>query len=213
MQKQRAEACIIGYVFAAPICIFTAIIGMIGAATTNDLGNGATAFAWTIKEYTSPIMAGVIFAVSTMIIAATTATMMMATGTIITNIYKTQINKEASEDKMLKVSRYGTLIFSVCTLIPAFLLPSTALTTTFQILIQCSTGPVSFSILAGLLWKRTTKQASLASMVSGIIVGLIWVISRLSNQIETIYAVIVVSYGVGIITTLLTSKKENAIQA
>jgi hypothetical protein len=50
-------------------------------------------------------------------------------------------------------------------------------------------------------------------MISGIIVGLIWVISGLSNQIETIYAVIVVSYGVGIITTLLTSKKENAIQA
>ena len=211
--KAARGGCIIGYVFAAPICIFTAIIGMIGAATTGDLGNGATAFAWTIKEYTSPVMAGVIFAVATMIIAATMATMMMATGTIITNIYKTQINKEASEDKMLKVSRYGTLIFSVCTLLPAFLLPSAALTTTFQILIQCSTGPVSFSILAGLLWKRTTKQASLASMISGIIVGLIWVVSGLSNQIETIYAVIVVSYGVGIITTLLTSKKENAIQA
>ena len=35
-------------------------------------------------------MAGVIFAVATMIIAATMATMMMATGTVLTNVYKTQ---------------------------------------------------------------------------------------------------------------------------
>lgn len=210
--KAARGGCIIGYVFAAPICIVTAIIGMMGAATTGDLGDGATAFAWTIKEYTSPVMAGIIFAVATMIIAATMATMMMATGTILTNIYKTQINANASEEKMLKISRYGTMIFSVCTLIPAFLLPSAALTSTFQILIQCSTGPVSFSILAGLLWKRTTKQASLYSMVSGILVGVAWVVSGMSAKLETVYVVILVSYTVGILTTLMTSRKGEIAQ-
>ncbi len=210
--KAARGGCIIGYVFAAPICIVTAIIGMMGAATTGDLGDGATAFAWTIKEYTSPVMAGIIFAVATMIIAATMATMMMATGTILTNIYKTQINANASEEKMLKISRYGTMIFSVCTLIPAFLLPSAALTSTFQILIQCSTGPVSFSILAGLLWKRTTKQASLYSMASGILVGVAWVVSGMSAKLETVYVVILVSYTVGVLTTLMTSRKGEIAQ-
>lgn len=210
--KAARNGCIIGYVFAAPICIITAIIGMMGAATTGDLGDGATAFAWTIKEYTSPVMAGIIFAVATMIIAATMATMMMATGTILTNIYRTQINANASDEKLLKISRYGTLVFSACTLIPAFLLPSAALTSTFQILIQCSTGPVSFSILAGLLWKRATKQASLYSMISGIIVGIAWVVCGMSAKLETVYAVIVVSYTVGILTTLLTSKKGEIAQ-
>ncbi|MEG1931576.1 MAG: sodium:solute symporter family protein [Pygmaiobacter sp.] len=208
--KSARAGCLIGYAFSAPICIFTAMIGMMGRGTTDTLGDGATAFAWTIREYSSPIMAGIIFAVATMIIAATMATMMMATGTIITNIYKTQINKNASEEKILKISRYGTVIFSFCTLIPAFLLPSAALTSTFQILIQCSTGPVSFSILAGLLWKRATKQASFYSMLSGVIVGLLWVVSGMSAKLETVYIVILVSYTVGIITTLLTSKKQNS---
>lgn len=207
--KSAFGGCIIGYIISAPICIITAMIGMMGRATTADLGNGATAFAWTIKQYTLPIMAGIIFAVATMIIAATMATMMMATGTIITKIYKDQINPDASDAQMLKLSRYGTLIFSFCTLIPAFLLPSAAITTTFQILIQCSTGPVSFSILAGLLWQRATKQASLYSMASGVIVGILWVVTGMSKQLETVYAVIVVSYTVGIITTLLTSKSDS----
>lgn len=207
--KSAIGGCLIGYVFSAPICIITAIIGMMGMATTNTLGNGATAFAWTIKEYSNPILAGIIFAISTMIIAATMATMMMATGTIITNIYKDQINPNASDESLLKLSRYGTLIFSFVTLLPAFLLPSAAIVTTFQILIQCSTGPVSFSILAGLLWKRATKEASLYSMISGVIVGVLWVLTGMSNKLETIYAVTLVSYTVGIITTLVTSKKSD----
>lgn len=202
------KGCIIGYVLAAPICIVTAIIGMMAAATNGGLGDGSTAFAWTIKEYTGPILAGVIFAIATMIIAATMATMMMATGTILTNIYRTQINPKATDDKLLKISRYGTLIFSFCTLIPAFLLPSAALTNTFQILMQCSTGPVSFSILAGLLWKRANKYGSVYSMISGIVVGILWVITGMSAKIETVYAVIIVSYTVGIIATLLTSNKK-----
>lgn len=210
--KAARWGCVIGYVFAAPICIFTAIIGMMGAASTSELGDGATAFAWTIGEYTNPVVAGVIFAVATMIIAATMATMMMATGTIITNIYKTQIRPKASEESILKVSRYGTLIFSVFTLIPAFLLPSAALLTSFQILLQCATGPVSFSILAGLLWKKATKQASLLSMISGVIVGIIWVVSGMAAKLETVYAVIVVSYTVGIVTSLITAPKEGALQ-
>lgn len=204
--------CVIGYVFAAPICIVTAIIGMMARSSTDTLGNGSTAFAWAIREYTNPVLAGIVFAVATMIIAATMATMMMATGTILTNIYKTQINKNASEATVLKISRYGTLIFSLFTLIPAFLLPSAALLTSFQILLQCATGPISFTILAGLLWKKTTKQASLLSMISGVLVGIAWVVTGMSAKIETVYAVITVSYTIGIITTLVTAKNKTAAQ-
>lgn len=209
--KSARRGCLIGYIFGAPICIFTAIIGMMARATTDELGNGATAYAWAIREYTSPVLAGIIFAVTTMIIAATMATMMIATGTILTNIYKDQIAPDASEEKLLKISRYGTLIFSFCTLLPAFLLPSASLTSTFQILIQCSTGPVSFSILAGLLWKRANQKASLYSMIVGIVVGIAWVVTGMSSVVETVYPVCISSYAVGIVTTLLTSSKDPVV--
>lgn len=71
--KASRNGCIIGYIFAAPICILTAIVGMMGRAANDGLGDGATAFAWTVKEFSSPLYAGIIFAVCTMIIAATMA--------------------------------------------------------------------------------------------------------------------------------------------
>lgn len=76
---------ILGYLIAAPICFFTAICGMLSKASGADLGDGSTAFAYAIKTFSSPVFAGIIFAFATMIIAATMATMMLATGTIITN--------------------------------------------------------------------------------------------------------------------------------
>ena len=89
--------CVLGYVIAGPICILTAIIGMMAKANTNSLGDGASAFAWSIAHLTSPLLAGIIFAVITMIVAATMATMMMATGTVISNVYSTQINPQATD--------------------------------------------------------------------------------------------------------------------
>ncbi len=204
------NGCLIGYVVSAPICIITAIIGMMGRATTSDLGNGATAFARTIREFNSPLVAGMVFAIATMIIAATMATMMMATGTILTNIYKTQINPNAEDSKLLNISRYGTIIFAFLSLIPAFIIPSASLITMFLTLMYVATGPVSFSIFAGLLWKRTTAAASFWSMLLGSATGVIWVLSGMRSKLDAIYPIIFVSYGVGIIITLLDKNTANS---
>ncbi|MDR1785655.1 MAG: sodium:solute symporter family protein [Spirochaetaceae bacterium] len=201
---------LIGYVIAGPICIITAMIGMMGRATTAELGNGATAFAWTLKHYSSPLIAGIVFAVSTMIIAATLATMMMAQGTVIKNIYSTQIRPGADDKSVLRVSRYGTFIFAFITLIPAFLIPSAQLTNMFLTLLYVATGPVSFSIFAGLLWKRTPPAASFWSMLLGVITGILWVVTGMVQKLDTIYPIIAVSYTTGIILTLASKKPAAA---
>jgi SSS family solute:Na+ symporter len=144
--------------------------------------------------------------VCTMIIAATMSTMMMANGTILKNIYADQINPKATDKQLLNVSRYGTMLFALSSLIVVFFIPSAALTKVFLTIIHIATGPVSFSILAGILWKRTTRQASLWSMIVGVVVGVVWLATGLNATIEPIYPVIVASFGVGIIVTLATSK-------
>ncbi|MEG2732906.1 MAG: sodium:solute symporter family protein, partial [Clostridium sp.] len=138
---------ILGYMIAAPICFFTAICGMISKASGADLGDGASAFAYAIKTFSSPVFAGIVFAFATMIIAATMATMMLATGTIITNIYRTEINPKADDKKVLKISKLTTFAFAYLTLIPAFLIPSQSLTNLFLTLQHVAAAPVSFSIL------------------------------------------------------------------
>lgn len=199
---------ILGYLIAAPICFFTAICGMFSKASGADLGDGSTAFAYAIKTFSSPVFAGIIFAFATMIIAATMATMMLATGTIITNIYKTEIDRNAGDQKVLKISKSVTFIFAYLTLIPAFLIPSQSLTNLFLTLQHVAAAPVSFSILAGLMWKRCTKQGAFWSMLTGMIVGISWMLLGLTDKMEAVYPVVVVTYSVGIIVSLMTSKKE-----
>ncbi|MFR3765913.1 MAG: sodium:solute symporter family transporter, partial [[Clostridium] symbiosum] len=199
---------ILGYLIAAPICFFTAICGMLSKASGADLGDGSTAFAYAIKTFSSPVFAGIIFAFATMIIAATMATMMLATGTIITNIYKTEIDRNAGDQKVLKISKSVTFIFAYLTLIPAFLIPSQSLTNLFLTLQHVAAAPVSFSILAGLMWKRCTKQGAFWSMLTGMIVGISWMLLGLTDKMEAVYPVVVVTYSVGIIVSLMTSKKE-----
>lgn len=202
--------CILGYVIAGPICILTAIIGMMARAKTADLGDGATAFAWAIKDMSSPIMAGVIFAVATMIIAATMATMMMATGTVLTNVYKTQINTSASDETILKVSRIGTIVVAYLSLAVGFIIPSAAITDMFLTLTYMVTSPFSYSVIVGMFWNRVTAKASLCSVLAGMATAIIWVFAGLNGTVNVVYPTIAVSYVVGIIATLVTSPAEAA---
>lgn len=211
--KAGRNGCIIGYIFAAPICILTAIIGMMGRARNDGLGDGTTAFAWTINEFSSPLYAGIIFAVCTMIIAATMATMMMATGTIITNIYKNQVNTKATDQQILKVSRYGTVILAFVTLIPGFLIPSAQLTNLFLTLTYSVTAPFSFCVIIGILWKKVNSKAATSSVLAGIAVAIAWVALGLTTKINIVYPVIIASYGVGIIVTIMTSGQDTKAKA
>ena len=199
---------ILGYFLAAPICLFTAMCGIFAAAAGANLGDGATAFAWSVKEFSNPIFAGIIFAFATMIIAATMATMMLATGTIITNLYKTEINPKADDEKVLKFSKTVTFIFAYLTLIPTLIIPSQSLTNIFLTLQHVAAAPVSFSILGGLLWKKCTKEGSFWSMLIGMIVGIVWMLLGLTDKLEAIYPVVLVSYSIGIIVSLKTYKGE-----
>ena len=184
--KAATWGCVLGYVIAGPICILTAIIGMMARAKTDGLGDGATAFAWAIKDMSSPVMAGIIFAVMTMIIAATLATMMMATGTIVTNVYKKQINPKADEKKLLTMSRLGTVAVAYVSLLLGFFIPSAQMTNMFLTVNYVVTAPFSFSVLAGMFWKKANAKGSFWSIVAGIVVALIWVLAGLNESINVV---------------------------
>ena len=207
--RTARNGCILGYVIAAPICILTAMIGMMARASNEGLGDGATAFAWAIRDMSSPVMAGIIFAVCTMIIAATMATMMMATGTILTNIYKKQINPDASDRKVLQISRFGTIIVAYISLLVGFFIPSAQMTSLFLTLTYVVTSPFSYSVIVGLFWKRVNARASLVSVGAGIITAILWVASGMNDTLNVVYPTILVSYAAGIAATLLNQEHKS----
>ena len=208
--KSARNGCILGYVIAGPICILTATIGMMARAKNPDLGDGSTAFAWAIKDMTSPVVAGIIFAVMTMIVAATLATMMMATGTILTNIYKKQINPKADDKKLLSVSRIGTIAVAYLSLLLGFFIPSAQMTNMFLTVNYMVTTPFSFAVLAGLFWKRTNSKGAFCSVIAGIITALVWVFAGLNDTISVVYPTVIVSYIVGIAVSITTNPKSAA---
>lgn len=202
---------VLGYVLAAPICLLTATCGIFAKASGADLGDGTNAFAYAIRAYSDPAFAGVIFAFATMIIAATMATMMLATGTIITNVYKTEINPNVDDAKVLKLSKVITFVFAYLTLIPAVLLPSATLTNVFLTLQHVAAAPVSFAILVGLTWKKCTRQGAFWAMASGMVVGVAWMLLGLTDMLEAVYPTVLVSYVVGVVVSLATSKGEAGV--
>ena len=180
----------------------------IGAVSYTHL---ATAFAYSIKTFSNPAFAGIIFAFATMIIAATMATMMLATGTIITNVYKNDINPNVDDAKLLKLSKIITFVFAYLTLIPAVIMPSAALTNLFLTLQHVAAAPVSFAILVGLTWKRCTRQGAFWAMASGMVVGVAWMLLGLTDTLEAVYPTVLVSYTVGVVVSLATSKKMHGL--
>lgn len=208
--KSARNGCILGYIIAAPICILTAIIGMMARANNSELGNGATAFAWAIKDLSSPLFAGITFAVVTMIIAATMATMMMATGTILTNVYINQINPKAEDKKVLLFSRVGTIVVAYLSLIVGFVIPSASLTSMFLTLCYMVTAPFSYCVIVGLFWKRIGLKSAMLSTVSGMIVAIFWVLSGRNATLNVVYPTIIVSYVVGIISTLAIAPEADS---
>lgn len=203
------KGAVLGYIFSAPLTIFTALCGIFAAASGVDLGNGSTAFAWTIKQFCSPWMAGIIFAFATMIIAATMSTMMLSTGTIISGIY-TDLKPGVSDAAVLKISKAATFIFSFFSLIPALLLPSASLTSMFLTVQHITGAPASFAILGGMLWKRCTSKGAFCSMIAGVVTGVCWMAFGLTSYVEALYPTVLVTYAVGIIVSLCTKESQNA---
>lgn len=109
------------------------------------------------------------------------------------------------------MSKIITFIFAYLTLIPSFLIPSSSLTNLFLRLQHIAAAPVSFSILLGLTWKKATKEGAFFSMLCGMGVGIFWMFYGLAEKIEAIYPVVITTYLVGIIVSLMTYKKENEI--
>ena len=136
-----------------------------------------------------------------MIVAATMATMMMATGTVISNVYSKQINPHASDSTVLKVSRWGTIAVAYISLAVGFLIPSAQMVNMFLTLNYLVYAPFSFTVIAGLFWDKVTAKASLLSIFSGIIIALIWIFAGLNSKINVVYPTIAISYLVGYLAT------------
>lgn len=97
-------------------------------------------------------------------------------------------------------------------LLLGFFIPSAQMTNMFLTVNYVVTAPFSFSVLAGMFWKKANAKGSFWSIVAGIVVALIWVLAGLNESINVVYPTIIVCYIVGVIVSLTTNKQTFSAQ-
>ena len=202
-----------GIVFGAllnlPCGFICALLGMACLVMNLDAGSsGALAFATVINTYCPGWLTSLIFASIALIVICTLAGQLLAVCTIIRELLlPVYTKKNVSEKKQLGWTRVIAFVYGLITIIPTFLIQQSMLNQLVTVLIACVTGPMFFPVIAGMFWKRMNTKAAAASIISGIIVGIIWVLVGMHNTWHPVYIILPVSIVVGVITCLATSPK------
>lgn len=206
-EKHAKIGAVAGAFISLPMGFLTATCGLVAKSTLPEI-DSANAFVATINAYLPQWLVGIIFGAVALIIATTLSSQVLAVGTIMKNIYVNDINKNASEKKVLMLSRSMTFVFAVLTLIPIFQISRATLSNIFVVLLACGTGPMAFTVVSGLYWKKATKHGALWSMLTGFVVGIAWVVVGLSNKLHPIYPILISSVLVGVVVSIATKDKQ-----
>lgn len=211
--KQAVKGVLFGAMINLPIGFLCAWIGMVSKAQMTT-ETSSLAFASTISKFTPTWLTGIIFAGIALIIVCTLAGQMLAVGTIIQKVLKPIYDKKAFDDKRrLLFARMLTFGYAFLTIIPTFLVQQAMLSQLVTILIACATGPMFFSIVAGMFWNRMNATASTWSILAGLVVGVSWSVFGNTGAIHPVYLILPASALAGIIVALASeNKKHNIIQ-
>ncbi|MEM6698585.1 MAG: sodium/solute symporter, partial [Bacteroidota bacterium] len=135
-----------------------------------DIDKPDEAFPWVLKNYVPIGLKGLTFAALIAAIGSSVSSMVNSTSTIFTlDIYKTLINKEASESNLVLV---GRITAGAALIIGALVAPAlSSLDQAFQF-IQEFTGFIAPGILVvfvfGLFWKRASANAAMSVVILSI---------------------------------------------
>ena len=161
-----------GLVFAGFIKILLPLIvvipGIVAFVLKAPIGKPDEAYPWLLQNFIPAGIKGLCFAALVAAIVSSLASMMNSISSIFTmDIYKTYINKNASEHNQVSIGRLASVVAIIIAMIIAPLLKN--LDQAFQY-IQEFTGFVSPGALAiflmGMFWKRATANGALAAAIS-----------------------------------------------
>jgi sodium/proline symporter len=134
--------------------------------------------------------------------------LLVTTSSISEDIYHQMVKKDASQNRLVMISRIGTVVVGLV----AFILALSAKTLVYDLVLYAwgglgaSFGPALFMTL---WWKRTTKYGILAGMIVGMITVLIWYnVPLLHNLLYELVPGFFLAMGTIWIVSLLTSSGE-----
>jgi SSS family transporter len=153
-------------------------------------------------------------AVASAMMSTVDSVLLVAGSALSHDIYQPLINPNASEKKKIWVGRIGVVISGVVPVILLLLgfgrgeLVQMMVALFSALMASCFLMPV----VLGVLWKRTTKEGAIASMIGGLTAAVTWKVLGLGSIIDPVVAGFVVSTVLIVVVSLLTPKPpESAI--
>jgi sodium/proline symporter len=214
--QQVKKARLIAMVWVAISLTAATFVGVFGRLYITGIDDPEKIFMMSVDTLFIPVIAGVLLAA---ILAASMSTadsqLLVTASSISEDIYKKYLKKDATDDQMLKVSRFSVIGIAVIALVIAFDPNSSvfALVSYAWAGLGAAFGPV---IVASLFWRRTNKWGAIAGMISGAVTVIAWIqIAKVSSATifglyELLPAFIISSISIYVVS-LLTEKPSQEI--
>jgi SSS family solute:Na+ symporter len=200
--ERAARLAVVGWI-AGTILVETLIvaIGVFGSAAITGLGvaESETIVVRVAVDVLPAAMGVLLLAGASAIIVSTATSMLLTAATNLTrDVYVRFVNPAATDRQTLFYTRLVIVTLGTVGVVAGSLFP-TILAMALWAYTMYGAG-VTPALLAALLWPRATRQAGVASILSGMITTLVWEIAALAHGahpmgISTIYPALAASIG------------------
>jgi len=192
----------------------------IAASMTPDPAHGKYILIYAAKHYL-PLPLGCLFMVTVVGIIISTADsfLLVPATTFIKDVYLNYINPQASEKRTLLLSRIMVVVFGVIAYLVSLAFAES--TGFFEKALYAFTiygASITPSLVAAIVWPRATKMGSIASILSGTVIALVWSeadfiqrrLPEAAADLDAVLPAIMVSVVCLIVVSLLTSNAKSA---
>lgn len=187
--KTAKKACILTAFVVAPFGFFSALLGMIGRVmysqgtlleNVDSVAQGAKLALPSLMMNINPIAGGLILAAILAAILSTVSPIILAAGTMLTkDIYQRDINPNATDKQILRVSRITTALSGVICCIAAILLVDASAVLDIVYSAYSLRGAIFIVILLGIYWDKASEKGACFSMVCTCFAAVFWVVWKL----------------------------------
>jgi len=213
-----AKAAVTAMIFVAlAIELLIIACAWFAASMTPDPENGKYILIFAAKHYL-PLPLGCLFMVTVVAIIISTADsfLLVPATTFIKDVYLNFINPKASEKKVIFLSRILVVVFGIIAWIVSRLFAES--TGFFEKALYAFTiygASITPSLVAALIWPRATRAGSIASILAGVVVALVWseadfiqeCLPEAISDIKAVLPAITLSVLLLIVVSLLTHDK------
>jgi len=174
--KNVRKAAVVAQLFMFVAYVGAALVGLYALTQIGGLENTDNAMPMVTLELLPGAVAGVVLAAAlAAMMSSADSQLLVATSAVVEDVYHGFLNEQASEEQLVRYSRYVTLVIGFASIGFAYLARETPI---YTLVLDYAWGGLGAALgpllIAVLWWKRVTAAGAVASMVTGTSTMILW---------------------------------------